>query len=135
LSQAAGVSERHLANLEQGLGNASIVVLRDVASALNCTLAELLGDETASSPEWQLLRNLLSGKSETELQRARTALLPLFGAAPETETTRLHRIALIGLRGAGKSSLGRMLADQLSVSFVEINREIERMTGCSVGEI
>ena len=52
LAAEAGVSERHLANLESGVGNASILVLRQVARALDCSLAELVGDETASSPEW-----------------------------------------------------------------------------------
>ena len=62
LSRGAGVSERHLANLELGLGNASILVLRQVAQALSCSLAELLGDETTASPEWLLIRDLLAGE-------------------------------------------------------------------------
>lgn len=88
LSKAAGVSERHLANLEQGVGNASILVLRQVAQALGCSLAELLGDQTTASPEWLLLRDLLAGRSEAELQRARTALAPLFGAASPAAASR-----------------------------------------------
>ncbi|HEU0196251.1 MAG TPA: helix-turn-helix transcriptional regulator [Nevskiaceae bacterium] len=135
LSQAAGVSERHLANLEQGVGNASILVLREVAQALSCSLAELLGDETASSPEWLLLRDLLGGRSAAELQHARQVLAPLFGAAPQAQQARLRRIALIGLRGGGKTTLGRMLADHLEVSFVEVNHEIERVSGGTVAEI
>lgn len=135
LSAAAGVSERHLANLEQGVGNASILVLRAVAQALSCSLAELLGDETASSPEWLLLRDLLSGRSAVDLQRARQVLAPLFGVAPEAQKARLRHIALVGLRGAGKSTLGRMLADHLDVNFVEVNREIERVSGGTVAEI
>ena len=135
MSLAAEVSERHLANLEQGVGNASILVLRQVARALDCTLAELLGDETTASPEWLLLRDLLAGRSEAELQRARNALAPMFGMAAVADASRRRRIALIGLRGAGKSTLGRMLADDLQVGFVELNREIERVAGCSVMEI
>ena len=135
LSQGADVSERHLANLELGLGNASILVLRQVAQALSCSLAELLGDETTASPEWLLLRDLLAGRSEADLQRARAALQPLFGGAPRGTADRARRIALIGLRGAGKSTIGQMLADGMDVPFVELNREIERVAGCSLSEI
>lgn len=135
LSKAASVSERHLANLEQGVGNASILVLRQVAQALSCSLAELLGDETTASPEWLLLRDLLAGRNEADLQRARGTLRGLFGTPPPSDASRLRRIALIGLRGAGKSTLGRLLADALDVAFVELNREIERVAGCSLSEI
>ena len=67
---SAGVSERHLANLEYGIGNASILVLQQVAGALHCSLAELVGDVTTSSPEWLLIRELLENRSETDLRRA-----------------------------------------------------------------
>src|SRR5215472_3440580 len=79
LSLASEVSERHLANLELGVGNASILVLRQIAQALDCELAELLGDETATSPEWLLIRDLLRGRREEELRRARVGLTELFG--------------------------------------------------------
>jgi len=134
LSLGAGVSERHLANLELGVGNASILVLRQVAQALGCPLAELLGDETTASPEWLLIRNLLAGRGEADLQRARAAIAPLFGVAPDADA-RLRRIALIGLRGAGKSTLGRALAERLGRPFVELNREIEALAGGSLAEI
>src|SRR5438105_623455 len=67
LAQSAGVSERHLANLETGVGNASVLVLRQVAGALGCALAELLGDETTGSPEWLMIRDLLHGRDEAQL--------------------------------------------------------------------
>ena len=63
---AADVSERHLANLEYGVGNASILVLQQVAQALQCSLAELTGDVTTSSPEWLMLRELLEGRIQRE---------------------------------------------------------------------
>lgn len=135
LSAESGVSERHLANLEGGEGNASVLVLRQLARALNCSLAELLGDATASSPEWLLLRELLQDRSEAELHRARIALTTLFGTGPTGAQARLRHIALIGLRGAGKSTLGRMLADELGVPFVEVGREIERVAGGSLAGI
>jgi len=67
VAQAAQVSERHLANLEAGSGNASILILLQVAQALNCSVVELLGDVTTSSPEWLLIRELLSGRNESQL--------------------------------------------------------------------
>ena len=44
-------------------------------------------------------------------------------------------MALVGLRGAGKSTLGQMLADDLGYPFVELSREIEKFAGCSISEI
>lgn len=134
VAQAANVSERHLANLEYGIGNASILVLQQVATALQCALAELVGDVTTSSPEWLLIRELLEHRGEADLRRARMALGELLGTAAG-DAARNRRIALIGLRGAGKSTLGQMLADDLDLPFVELSREIEKFAGCSVREI
>jgi XRE family aerobic/anaerobic benzoate catabolism transcriptional regulator len=134
LAAASQVSERHLASLELGLGNMSILVLRQVAQALGCPLAELLGDETAASPEWLLIRDLLRGRDDDDLRRGRVALAEVYGAAGKP-AARKRRVALVGLRGAGKSTLGQMLADALDVPFVELNRETERVAGCSVAEI
>jgi len=134
VAQASGVSERHLANLEYGVGNASILVLHQVAVALDCSLAELIGDMTTATPEWLMLRELLGGRDEAELRRARGALTTLFGGLP-SEPARSRRLALIGLRGAGKSTLGALLAEAFGWPFVELSREVERIAGCSVREI
>ena len=134
LAMAADVSERHLANLEYGTGNASILVLQQVAAALRCSLAELLGDLTTRSPEWLLIRELLEHRSEAELRRVRLALHELLSGGSK-DTARHRRIALVGLRGAGKSTLGPLLARQLDVPFIELSREIETLAGCSVREI
>ena len=131
---AAGVSERHLANLEYGEGNASILVLLQVAGALHCSLTELLGDVTTSNPDWLLIRELLEHADEAHLRRARIAIgeaLGTGGATPHANP----RVALVGLRGAGKTALGQMLADDLGFPFVELSREIEKFAGCSVNEI
>ena len=138
LAQTAEVSERHLANLEYGLGNASILVLLQVAKALQCSLAELIGEVTTISPEWLLLRELLAGRDEDTLRRVRIVVGELLGTGgANTRDGRAHspRIALIGLRGAGKSTLGALLAADLGFTFVELSREIEKFAGCSVGEI
>jgi XRE family transcriptional regulator, aerobic/anaerobic benzoate catabolism transcriptional regulator len=131
---AAGVSERHLANLEYGIGNASILVLLQVAGALHCSLAELIGDVTTSSPEWLLLRELLEHRDDDTLRRVRVAVGEMLGTGG-SNATRSSRVALIGLRGAGKSTLGQMLADDLGFPFVELSREIEKFAGCSIAEI
>jgi XRE family transcriptional regulator, aerobic/anaerobic benzoate catabolism transcriptional regulator len=141
VSVAAGVSERHLANLEYGVGNASILVLLDVAQALQCTLAELLGDVTASSPEWLLIRELLERRDEATLRRVRVVIGEMLGTGGSSSqrsaagTSRSPRIALVGLRGGGKSTLGRMLAEDLGFPFIELSGEIEKFAGCTVAEI
>ena len=134
VAKTAGVSERHLANLEYGTGNASILVLQQVATALHCPLAELVGDFTTSSPEWLLIRELLEHRDEADLRRVRVAIGELLGTAG-IDAARHRRIALVGLRGAGKSTLGQMLADELELPFVELSREVEKLAGCSVREI
>jgi XRE family aerobic/anaerobic benzoate catabolism transcriptional regulator len=135
---AADVSERHLANLEYGIGNVSVLVLLQVAGALQCSLAELIGDVTTQSPEWLLLREMLERRDEATLKRVRVAVaevLGMGGAKGEGGGACSPRIALIGLRGAGKTTLGRRLAEDLGFPFVELSREIEQFAGCSVNEI
>ncbi|EKM99985.1 MULTISPECIES: helix-turn-helix transcriptional regulator [Acidocella] len=136
LAGEADVSERHLANLESGTGNVSILVLAQVAQALDCSLAELLGDETTSSPEWLSIRRLLHGREPSEIARALQGLSDMFGnSRPHGGATRHHRIALVGLRGAGKSTLGQMVAAKLGYPFVELRLEITRLAGCAPAEI
>ncbi len=131
---AAEVSERHLANLEYGTGNVSVLVLLQVANALQCSLAELLGDVTTRSPEWLLIRELLGQRSEADLRRARLQLVDLLGEGGNAQE-RQNRIALIGLRGAGKTALGQRLADDMGFPFIELSREIEQFAGCQISEI
>ncbi len=129
----AEVSERHLASLEYGEGNASILVLQQVAGALQCSLAELIGDVTTSSPEWLLLREMLGQRTEEDLRRVRVQIAQIFGSTHDD--ARINRIALIGLRGAGKTTLGQQLAKDLGYPFIELSREIEKFAGCSISEI
>jgi XRE family aerobic/anaerobic benzoate catabolism transcriptional regulator len=134
LAATADVSERHLANLEYGVGNASILVLLQVAGALQCPLAELIGDFTTGSPDWLMLRELLENRDEATLRRVRVAVGEMLGTGGGN-AARSARVALIGLRGAGKSTLGAMLAEDLGFPFVELSREIEKFAGCSIAEI
>lgn len=135
VAQTAGVSERHLANLEYGEGNVSILLLLQVAQALQSSLAELLGDVTTQSAEWLLIRELLESRDDATLRRVRLAVSDLLGAQAGPQPGKSSCIALIGLRGAGKTTLGQMLADDLGYPFVELSREIEKFAGCSVSEI
>ena len=140
LALAADVSERHLANLEYGVGNPSVLVLLHVTQALNGTLAEALGDPTTRSPEWLMIRSLLEHADEEMLRCARLEIdraLREFGQArfARPGKPRPPRIALVGLRGAGKSTLGPLLAQDLGFPFVELSREIEQVAACSIHEI
>ncbi|WP_269780359.1 helix-turn-helix transcriptional regulator [Methylobacterium sp. Leaf118] len=131
LSQASGLSERYIAQLEGGQGNVSIILLRRVANAMGMRLDDLVAAQEASS-DWRVVRDLLEQASPDQIALAKAALTGLAGA--ETGVAR-RRVAVVGLRGAGKSTLGRMAAAQLGWRFVELNHEIERENGLSVGEI
>lgn len=134
LALATGVSERHLANLEYGEGNASVLILVEVAAALHCSLAELIGDFTTSAPEWLTIRSLLENRDQQTLHAARLAIEQVLGTVTVSSSSG-SRIALIGLRGAGKTTLGKMLAENLGFPFIELSREIEQIAGCSIAEI
>jgi XRE family aerobic/anaerobic benzoate catabolism transcriptional regulator len=136
LAERAGVSERFLAKLESGSGNASILFLNQLTVALGCQLADLVidGDEFMQH-QWSAIRALLRGKSRDELQKACTVLQTLFASTPEQVPDRRERIALIGLRGAGKSAFGRMLAEDRKCRFVELTQVVAEIAGCAVSDI
>ncbi len=131
MSQSAGVSERYLAQLEAGEGNASVLLLRSVARALETPLAELV-DPRESSVERRLIRRFLDRLPAHRLEDAVFRLMRDYG---EEAAARHRRIALVGLRGAGKTTLGSALAAELDTPFVELDREIEREAGISLSEI
>jgi XRE family transcriptional regulator, aerobic/anaerobic benzoate catabolism transcriptional regulator len=134
LSQAASVSERHLANLEYGTGNASVLVLLQIAQALDSPLSALLGDVTTSSPEWLMIRSILETQDDKTLTQVRSGIEQMLGQTRGAADRKL-RFALIGLRGAGKSSLGTQLAKNIGFEFVELAKHIETLAGCSTAEI
>ncbi|KIN88862.1 helix-turn-helix transcriptional regulator [Thauera sp. SWB20] len=132
LARDAGVSERHLAHLEAGEGNVSIVLLRHIASALGLSLPEMLNLGAEESVEQRLVRRILEQLPRHRLEDVVFRLMRDYG---QEEAARRNRIALIGLRGAGKTTLGRRLAAELGFRFVELDAEIERETGMPMGEI
>jgi XRE family aerobic/anaerobic benzoate catabolism transcriptional regulator len=133
LAAKSAVSERYLAQLESGQGNISVLLLRQVARALDITLTELLRDEHEHPIELTLLLQYLEKLSPKKLMQARNILTSAFGEQDPQE--RRNRIALIGLRGAGKSTLGKRLAEDIGAPFVELDDEIERDAGIPSSEI
>jgi XRE family transcriptional regulator, aerobic/anaerobic benzoate catabolism transcriptional regulator len=131
LAADSGLSERFLADVEGGKGNVSINSLEAAARALNITILELLQD--APRPALSRLHDLLARLDDAQLEQAYTLLSNGFGLGDAQGRER--RIALIGLRGAGKSTLGAQLAAQRGVPFVELDRQIEREAGTSMNEI
>ena len=131
MSLSAGVSERYLAQLEAGEGNASVLLLRGVARALDMPLSELIDPRESTVPK-RLIRRFLDRLPAHRLEDAIFRLMRDFG---DEAATRRRRIALVGLRGAGKTTLGAALAAELAIPFVELDREIEREAGISLSEI
>lgn len=132
LARDSGVSERYLALLESGQGNASILLLQKIAAALHLSLTEFLQHDAAQPVELALIEQFLQRLPAWQLPLVRAQLLRDFGTA---QVERMKRIALIGLRGAGKSTLGNRLAKELEVPFIELDREVERDAGTSLSEI
>jgi XRE family aerobic/anaerobic benzoate catabolism transcriptional regulator len=132
LAEASGVSERYLAELEGGRGNASVLLLRQIAAALSMPLADLLDPAQERAVERVLIDQLLDRIPAHRLAEVRRQL----GRELAQDGQRAHaRVALLGLRGAGKSTLGRRLAEGLRVPFVELDREVEREAGTSLSEV
>jgi XRE family transcriptional regulator, aerobic/anaerobic benzoate catabolism transcriptional regulator len=140
LARESDVSERHLAQLESGEGNISVLLLRRVAAALSVSLEELFASEQQTgqhadhqlASQKQALLRLIERLPSHRLEEATARLVRDFG--PEQDL-RLSRIALIGLRGAGKSTLGSKLAAERRVPFIELDHEIEKETGMPLAEI
>jgi XRE family aerobic/anaerobic benzoate catabolism transcriptional regulator len=132
LARDSGVSERYLAQLEAGLGNTSVLVLQRVALALDLPLSDLLREDSDRAVELMLIDGFLKRMPAARLAAIRSQLVRDYGGA---DAARRDRIALIGLRGAGKSTLGGRLARELGVPFVELDREVELEAGTSLSEI
>ena len=130
LSEMSGVSPRYLAQLEAGEGNISIGLLQRVAIALDHRIDWLTGEEDPWTSDALRVAELYRSANSDVQQTVLRTLSP----EPE-ETRRAHRICLIGLRGAGKSTLGALAGQALNLPFVELNREIEEQSGMPVDEV
>ncbi|MEL6374592.1 MAG: helix-turn-helix transcriptional regulator [Pseudomonadota bacterium] len=140
LAAASGVSERYLADLERGAGNASLVILRHVAGAMNMGIDALIADGPEPSAEMALAIAALEKVPADALPQARAMLRAMAsdaeGSAALTPLeARGGRLALIGLRGAGKTTLGARVAAARGVPFIELDREIERASGMELAEV
>jgi len=133
LAQASDTSERYLAQIESGAGNPSVTVLRAIAQALDLSTAALLGEPSARSAARAACLDLIAQLPEQELPE----LTQLIGqrVALSDRADQGQRIALVGLRGAGKSTLGRMLARHLGWPFIELDRLVEEDYGASVTDM
>jgi XRE family aerobic/anaerobic benzoate catabolism transcriptional regulator len=132
LAKVSGISERYIAQLESGRGNVSIVLLRRVSNAMGAHLEDLI-PATEPVPDWAVIRDLLRKASPNQIAQAKDILAGQGNSVQRGMS--FAGIALIGLRGAGKSTLGKMLARKIGWSFVELNKEIEAQNGLSVAEI
>lgn len=133
LSRDSGVSERYLAQLEGGQGNASVLVLRRIAQAVGLPLEALISDSGERTVDEQLIHAALKRLKPAELAEVRALIDQRFTG--DAGDDRAGRISLVGLRGAGKTTLGRRLAAHLGVPFVELNRLIEEEYGAPINEI
>lgn len=130
LSETSGVSQRYLAQIEAGEGNISIALLMKVGQALDQKIDWFVGPDSPRTADEAEISKLL--REATPAQR-RAALDIL--QQPRDQNPRAQRIALIGLRGAGKSTLGRRAARALTIPFVELNNEIETHTAMTVADV
>lgn len=130
LSERSGVSPRYLAQLEAGEGNISVILLERVATALNVRIEDLLSESTPMDGDVARVARLYQAAPAAVQGRVRALLAPQNPVA-----LRAQRICLVGLRGAGKSTLGKLAADKLKIPFVELNGEIESEAGIPLSEV
>jgi XRE family aerobic/anaerobic benzoate catabolism transcriptional regulator len=133
LAQASHTSERYLAQIESGTGNPSVTVLRAIAQALDIPAGNLLGELAAHSGARAALFDVMAQLPDHSLAEL-TALIEA-RLLPPDRADRARRIALVGLRGAGKSTLGRMLARHLGWPFIELDRLVEQDYGASIPDM
>jgi XRE family aerobic/anaerobic benzoate catabolism transcriptional regulator len=130
VSDMSGVSLRYLAQLEAGEGNISIGLLKRVAVALDYRIEWLVGDEDPWASEVLHVADVFRSAPAATKRKVLDTLNP-----HPPEKLRANRVCLVGLRGAGKSTLGALVGDELGVPFVELNVEIEEHSGMPVNEI
>jgi len=130
LSEKSGVSPRYLAQLETGAGNISIGLLQRISFALDHRIEWFVGEDDPWTSEALHVSDLFRS-ANVEVQQAVLQSLNVVS----TGNKRAGRICLLGLRGAGKSTLGNLAGKKLGVPFLELNREIEEHSGMPVTEV
>src|SRR5262249_38877128 len=128
LAQGSGASERYLAQIESGAGNPSIIVLRSIADALDVPIVELLPSNAGRPAAFAHILDLLTRVPAEEL----ASIADMIERRADPSADRGRRIALVGLRGAGKSTLGKSLAKELGCPFIELDRLVEQEYSASV---
>jgi XRE family aerobic/anaerobic benzoate catabolism transcriptional regulator len=131
LAEQSGTSERYLAQIEGGQGNPSVIVLKSIAEALDVSVGELLPSTNGRSEALNRIVDVLLRMPQSELP----AIADLIAGRAERTADRAQRIALVGLRGAGKSTLGQRLAAHLGCPFIELDRLVEREYGASIPDL
>jgi XRE family transcriptional regulator, aerobic/anaerobic benzoate catabolism transcriptional regulator len=133
LAESSATSERYLAQIESGTGNPSVSVLRAIGRALELPTAALLPETGVRNAAFGTVIDLIAQVPETDLPAlAKDIELRL---ARQSSTDRGRRVALVGLRGAGKSTLGRMLAQHYGWPFIELDRKVEEDYGASIPDL
>jgi XRE family aerobic/anaerobic benzoate catabolism transcriptional regulator len=133
LAHGSGASERYLAQIESGQGNPSVIILKSIAEALDVPVVELLPRSNGRAAAMTHILDLLGRVPATELPAI--AELIEARAVGETKANRARRIALVGLRGAGKSTLGQKLAHSLGCPFIELDRLVEQDYGARIPDL
>lgn len=134
LALESDISLPYLSRVEKGDGNISLAVLYKLAAALNLPADHLLADEDRYGPDYTLIIELLKRQSSWQLSEIRKRLVNHL-AGQKDGCVAARRIALIGLRGGGKSTLGVLIAKRFDIPFVELNAEVEKEAGLSLAEI
>jgi len=129
LAEESATSERYLAQIESGEGNPSVLVMRAIADALEMPIVELLPRAGGSQAAYARIIDMLGRVPRGDLPAIADMIERQIGRA--TAADRGRRIALVGLRGGGKSTLGRLLAEKLGVPFIELDRMVEQEYGAS----
>lgn len=134
LAQISGLSDRYIIQVEQGAANPSLESVLRLALALQTSVTQLLPEavKTASaepSAATRKILQLLEGGSREQIARIAEAVSAFLGP------TKRRHIALVGMRGAGKTTVGELLARHMTAPFYELDRLIENDAGLSLAEI
>jgi XRE family aerobic/anaerobic benzoate catabolism transcriptional regulator len=133
LAQDSGASERYLAQIESGQGNPSVIILKSIADALDLPIIELLPRSNGQAAAMTHILDAIGRLPPSELP-AVVELIEHRGGA-DRAVDRARRIGLVGLRGAGKSTLGKMLAQRLRCPFIELDRLVEQDYGARIPDL